>query len=142
MKEEYSANIIEHLGLVASMIDELGIVEVIDGAIPQDMNQRKVSIGQAIKALIICGLGFTNHRLYLAGHFFTNKPTERLIGADIKAEHLNDDVLGRALDALYEYGVTAMFHWISRRSELRPEKRPAPTSAGRPRRDLFRQSSS
>ncbi len=114
MAEEYSTETIEHLGLVANMVDELGIVDIIDNAITQDMNQRKVSIGQAIKALIVCGLGFTNHRLYLAGHFFRNKPTERLIGTGVEAEQLNDDVLGRALDEIYEYGITALFHQISR----------------------------
>ncbi len=114
MTEKYSTETIEHLGLVANMVDELGIVDIIDNAITQDMNQRKVSIGQAIKALIVCGLGFTNHRLYLAGHFFRNKPTERLIGTGVEAEQLNDDVLGRALDEIYEYGITALFHQISR----------------------------
>ncbi len=118
MEEQYGVKTIEHLGLVASMVDELGIVEIIDKEIPQDLNQRKVSIGQAVKALIICGLGFTNHRLYLAGHFFAKKPIERLIGPGIEAKQLNDDVLGRALDALYEYGVTAMFQRISRRASL------------------------
>jgi transposase len=114
MDEQYKSETIEHLGLVANMVEELGIVERIDQAIPQDFSQRKVSVGQAIKALIVCGLGFTNHRLYLAGQFFANKPTERLIGTGIEAKHINDDLLGRSLDALYEYGVTALFHQISR----------------------------
>ena len=70
MDEQYKSETIEHLGLVSNMVEELGIVKVIDQAITQDFSQRKVSIGQAIKALIVCGLGFTNHRLYLAGQFF------------------------------------------------------------------------
>jgi transposase len=37
------------------------------------------------------------------------KPTERLLGPGIFPEHLNDDTLGRALDALYETGVTELF---------------------------------
>ncbi len=101
------------------MVEELGIVESIDKEISQDFSQRKVSIGQAIKALIVCGLGFTNHRLYLAGQFFANKPTERLIGEGIEAKYINDDLLGRALDRVYEYGVTAMFHRISRGAAAR-----------------------
>ena len=112
----YSSETIEHLGLVASMVEELEIVSIIDKEIRQDLSQRKVSIGQAVKAMIICGLGFTNHRLYLASHFFNNKPAEQLIGKGIEAKHLNDDVLGRALGALYEYGVTAMFHRLSQRA--------------------------
>ena len=114
MGQTYEVETIEHLGLVATMIDELGIVDLIDEAIKQDLKQRKVSVGQAVKAMILCGLGFTNHRLYLAGHFFTNKPTERLIGEGIKANHIHDDLLGRALDSLYEYGLTTLFHQLSR----------------------------
>ena len=34
-----------HLGLVAAMVDELGLVEWIDPMMPQDFNQRTVSIG-------------------------------------------------------------------------------------------------
>jgi len=112
----YTSETIEHWGLVSSMVEELEIVSIIDTEISQDLSQRKVSVGQAVKAMIICGLGFTNHRLYLASHFYNNKPTEQLIGAGIEAKHLNDDVLGRALDELYEYGVTAMFHRLSQRA--------------------------
>ena len=36
-----------------------------------------------------------------------------MIGEGIEASHLNDDVLGRALDELYKYGVAAMFHRLS-----------------------------
>ncbi len=70
---------IEHLGLVAGMVDELGITERIDALVTQDKEQRHVSVGQAVKAMIFNGLGFTNRRLYLTSHFFLNKPTERLI---------------------------------------------------------------
>jgi hypothetical protein len=38
--------------------------------------------------------------------FFWDKPTERLIGEGLQPEHLHDEVLGRALDAWYEFGVT------------------------------------
>jgi len=33
--------------------------------------------------------------------FFKDKPVERLLGEGIEAEHLNEDTLGRALDAVY-----------------------------------------
>ena len=36
--------------------------------------------------------------------FFLKKPLERLLGHGITAEQLNDDTLGRALDAIYKYG--------------------------------------
>ena len=45
--------------------------------------------------MVLNGLGFANHTLYLMPRFFQNKPLERLFGAGIKPEHLNDDVMGR-----------------------------------------------
>ena len=109
----YESKVIDHLGLVAAMIDELELPQQIDQAIAQDIEQRTLSVGQAAKAMILNGLGFVNQRLYLVPQFFASKPTERLIGEGIKSEHLNDDTLGRALDALYDYGVTALFSQLA-----------------------------
>ena len=108
-----SSHTLDHLGLVAGMYDELGIGEVLDRTVPQDTRQRQVSLGQAVKALVLNGLGLVNRALYLVPHFFTDKPTERLIGVGIRPEHLNDDVLGRALDSLYAHEVTALFSVVS-----------------------------
>lgn len=113
MPTNYSSQTLDHLGLVAGIYDELGLGETIDRIIPQDMSMRKVSIGQAVKAMVINGLGFANHRLYLVPRFFENKPTERLIGKGVLPEHLNDDTLGRTLDALFETGPTEVFSILS-----------------------------
>lgn len=104
---------LDHLGLVAGMYDELEIGERIDEHISQDFEQRKVSIGQAVKAMVLNGLGFVRQSLYLTSQFFETKPTERLIGEGIEPEHLHDDMLGGALDSLYEYGVTELFRDVS-----------------------------
>ncbi len=108
-----SSQNLDHLGLVAGMYDELGIGEVLDRSVAQDTAQRQVSVGQAVKALVLNGLGFVNRALYLVPQFFADKPTERLLGAGILPEHLNDDVLGRALDTLYEHDVTGLYTVIS-----------------------------
>lgn len=104
---------LDHLGLVVGMYDELGIGELVDELIPQDRTRRGVSVGQAVKAMGLNGLGFTNRTLYLSPQFFKNHPTERLIGPGIAPEHLNDDTLGRALDVLYECDVTVLFALLS-----------------------------
>jgi transposase len=54
-----------------------------------------------------------NQQLYLVPHFVQNKPTSRLIAPAIQASHLNDDTLGRALDTLYDFGVTALYSLIA-----------------------------
>ncbi|MFB6232280.1 MAG: IS1634 family transposase [Salinibacter sp.] len=59
--------------------------------------------------MVLNGLGFVQQALYLTPQFFKARPTERLIGEGIRPEHLNDDTLGRALDSLYDYGVTELF---------------------------------
>ncbi|MFO1349922.1 MAG: DUF4277 domain-containing protein [Gammaproteobacteria bacterium] len=94
MSKQYASQTLEHLGLVAGMYDELGIGKVLDDTIAQDYDQRQVSVGQAVKALVLNGLGFINRALYLVPQFFADKPTERLIGKGIAPEQLNDDVLG------------------------------------------------
>ena len=61
---------LDHLGLVAGMYDELEIGERIDEHISQDFEQREVSIGQAVKAMVLNGLGFVRQSLYLIPQFF------------------------------------------------------------------------
>lgn len=114
-----SSQMLDHLGLVAGMYEQLGIGEELDALIPQDLDQRVVSVGQAVKAMVLNGLGFVNQTLYLTPQFYQTKPTERLIGAGIQPAHLNDDTLGRALDRLYEHDVTALFTRVSARACMR-----------------------
>jgi transposase len=72
-------------------------------------DKANVTMGQRVLAMILNGLGFTNDRLYLVPRFFQNKPVDRLIGPGIESEHLNDDALGRCLDAIATYGTTRLF---------------------------------
>jgi transposase len=106
--QPYRTQILDHLGLVAGMFEELGITEVIDQATQQDPEMRMVTAGHAVKAMVLNGLGFLNHQLSLVPHFFQHKPISRLMAPGMQASHLNDDTLGRALDTLYDFGVTAL----------------------------------
>ncbi|MDD1630481.1 MAG: IS1634 family transposase, partial [Methylococcaceae bacterium] len=87
----------------------LGLPELIDTVIKQDHEQRRVSVGTCVKAMILNGLGFVNRALYLMPHFFKDKPVGCLLGKVIEAGHLNDDALGRALDAIYAFGPEALY---------------------------------
>ena len=84
------------------MCRELKIAEYIDARITNDSDVRNVTIGQAVVAMIINGLGFTGQTLYMFPDFYEDKPIYQLIGEGIQAEHLNDKILGRALDSLYD----------------------------------------
>jgi transposase len=111
--QSYRMQSLDHLGLVAGMFEELGITEVIEQATQQDPEMRIVTVGHAVKAMVLNGLGFINQQLYLVPHFFQNKPLPRLIAPGIQASHLNDDTLGRALDTLYAVGVTELYSLIA-----------------------------
>ena len=123
MNEEslYSSYNLDHLGLVAGMVDELGLVELIDAVIIQDHQQRVVSVGQCVKAMVLNGLGFVNRALYLMPHFFKDKPIGRLLGEGIEAEHLNDDTIGRSMDTIYAYGAEQLYGQLAAQSVKRLE---------------------
>jgi len=99
---------LDHLGIVAGIIDEMGLVEIIDeevGTHPQE----KLSVGTIVKAMILNCLGCINAPLYLFSEFFKGKALEHLLGEGIKAEDLNDDKLGRSLDKVFGVGVKNRF---------------------------------
>jgi transposase len=113
-QHRYRSQVLDPLGLVAGRFDELGIGEVIDQATQQNPERRIVTAGHAVKAMVLNGLGFVNQQLYLVPRFFQDKSISRLLAPGlIEATHRNDDVLGRALDTLYESGVTALYRLIA-----------------------------
>ena len=67
--QPYRTQVLDHLGLVACMFEELGITEVIDRATQQDPEMRIVTAGHAVKAMVLNGLGFINQQLYLVPIF-------------------------------------------------------------------------
>jgi len=104
---------LDHLGLVASMIDELEIEKSVDNVISVDTNKKLLSHGILTKAMILNGLGYVNKQLYLTPQFFKDKPLETLFSQAINAKQINDDALGRTLDAIYDYGVSELYEKIA-----------------------------
>src|SRR2546422_9762717 len=96
----YQSHILDHLGLVAGMFDELGIGDVLDHATHHNPAMRDLTVGEAVKAMGLNGLGFVSHALSLVPRLFQHKPTSRLIAPRVAPAQLNDDALGRALDTL------------------------------------------
>ena len=103
---------LDHLGIIAGIVDQMGLVRLMDQALgihPQQI----VSPGQAVKAMILNGLGFVSAPLYLYEGFFAGKATAHLLGEHITPQHLNDDCLGRTLDKVEEYGCSELFSLIA-----------------------------
>ncbi|HZA28528.1 MAG TPA: IS1634 family transposase [Gammaproteobacteria bacterium] len=109
----YHSQVLDHLGLVAGMFDELGMGEIIDQVTQQNPEMRDLTGGEAVNAMVLNGLGCINQALYLVPRFFHNKPTYQLISPRVTPQQLNDDALGRALDTLYAYGVTELYSLLA-----------------------------
>jgi transposase len=109
--DEDSILSVNHLGIVAGAFDALGIAKIIDRAIPKTRHHN-LSHSQVIKAMSINGLGFVERRLYLFPDFYEDIAVERLLGEGVRQDQLNDDVLGRTLDAIADYGPTELFNEI------------------------------
>ncbi len=58
----YRSQVLDHLGLVAGMFDELGIGDVIDRATQQNPEMRDLTAGEAVKAMV---LAYSGRRLPL-----------------------------------------------------------------------------
>lgn len=59
--------------------------------------------------MVLNALGFNERRLSIFLKFFTNLATERLFEPGVLPEDLNNDVLGRTLDRIYEANSTDLF---------------------------------
>ncbi|ALB39693.1 MULTISPECIES: IS1634 family transposase [unclassified Anabaena] len=103
---------IDHLGIVAGIVDSIGIVEIINNLVGSEPGE-KVSAGQVVKAMILNGLSMMSQPLYMFPKFFELIACEHLIGVGVKAEYLNDDKLGRVLDKLFIKGLDTVFLAVS-----------------------------
>ncbi len=68
MKQEIEVKNLDHLGIVAGIIDELGIEDLVNQALGTDKRE-KISAGIIVKAIILNGLGFVAKPLYLFPNF-------------------------------------------------------------------------
>lgn len=103
---------IDHLGIVAGIIDSIGLVEIVNKLLGEDVAE-KISAGHVVKAMILNGLGFVSAPLYMFSNFFESRACEHLIGEGVKPEYLNDDKLGRTMDKLFSQGLSSVFLAIS-----------------------------
>jgi transposase len=99
---------LDHLGLIASVINDLGLVKMIDARLKPD-EQEEITPGEAIKGMILNGLGFANRPLSLTPQFFAGKPLDLLFRPGVDADMFNRFKLGRTLDEVNTYGGDLLF---------------------------------
>src|SRR5499433_2600550 len=103
---------LDHLGLIASVINDLGLVSLIDARLKPD-DQEAITPGEAIKGMILNGLGFANRPLSLTPQFFANKPRDLLFRPGVEAAMFNRFKLGRTLDEVDTSGCDLFFREIA-----------------------------
>jgi transposase len=104
---------LDHLGLVSGFCKEIGLEKLINTRMPKKSHKSMISNGTLLIAMILNGLGFVSRTLHMYPEYFSEKPTERLLGEGILPSHINDDVMGRFLDSLYEQGVSELYQEIA-----------------------------
>lgn len=102
---------LDHLGIIASLWDDLEFTEVLNRAIPADP-QVELAPGVVIKALVlnlVCG----RDPLYRVEDFFRRCPIDALLGPRVQPNNLNDSSLARHLDRLFDAGGEKVFNALS-----------------------------
>jgi len=110
--ESVSVERLDHLGVVASVIKDLGIIEMLDARVHVH-EQEEITTGEAVAGMILNGLGFSNRPLSLTPQFFANTPLDLLFHPGVKAEMFNRFKLGRSLDEVYTYGCDLLFSEVA-----------------------------
>lgn len=100
---DYEVKRLDHLGIVAGVIKDLKIIEMIDERLGTYEGET-LSAGETVAGMIINGLGFSNKPLSLTPLFFENCPVELLFRECVNAEDFNRFKLGRVLDRCHGYG--------------------------------------
>jgi transposase len=95
--ESVSVERLDHVGVVASVIKDLSIIQMLDARLHVH-EQEEITTGEAVAGMILNGLGFSNRPLSLTPQFFANTPLDLLFHPGVKAEMCNRFQLGRSLD--------------------------------------------
>src|SRR5215216_1048743 len=103
---------LDHLGLIAAVIKDLGLIDMIDRRLVPDAQER-ITPGEAVAGMILNGLGFAHRPLSLTPQFFANKPLDLLFRHGIDAEMFNRFKLGRTLDDASAYGCDLLFQELA-----------------------------
>lgn len=101
--------------LILSHARKLGIADEINKRTTRNNEKSIVSTGMGIEA-IITNILTDRKALYKVQEFYEGKDVEKYFGPGIKAEHFNDDTLGRILDAFYEANPKEIFTSIALKS--------------------------
>ena len=94
---------LDHLGLLAAVIKDVGRIGLIDARlVPAE--QEEITAGEAIAGMLLNGLGCAHRPMSLTPQLFANPPLDLLVHEGVRAEMFNRFQRGRTLDAVHAYG--------------------------------------
>ena len=103
---------VDHLPIIAHYARRLGLVEMINGLVPVEM---EVEPGMIVLGLVLDTLSGRSP-LYHLEKAFEDADRELLFGQPIPAGYFGDDNAGRVLDHLFEVGTQKVFSVLSVRA--------------------------
>lgn len=103
---------LDHLGLIARVMKELGLIDMIDARLVPD-RQEEITPGEAVAGMILNGLGVAHRPLSLTPQFFANTPLDLLCREGVGAEMFTRVKLGRTLDEVYADGGDRLFRELA-----------------------------
>jgi transposase len=103
---------VDHLPIIAHYLRSLGLVEIVNGLVPVEM---EVEPGIIVLGLVLDTLSGRSP-LYHLEKTFEDYDRELLFGKEIPSGYFSDDNAGRVLDRLFEVGTQKIFSALSVRA--------------------------
>ncbi len=104
-----SAAQVDHLPIIAHFARRLGLVEIVNGLVPVEM---EVEAGNIVLGLVLDTLSGRSP-LYHLEKAFEQSDRALLFGQEIPPGYFNDDNVGRVMDQLYHVGTQKLFSALS-----------------------------
>ena len=102
----------DHLLIVAAFCRRIGLINVIDRTVPNEM---EVSVGTLVQGMVLDTLSGRSP-LYRLEEFFEHQDTLLLLGKDVDSTSFNDTTVARAMDAIFDIGAEKVFSEVAFRT--------------------------
>jgi len=99
----------DHLPVIAAFCRRIGLIEVIDRIVPNEM---EVSVGTLVQGMVLDTLSGRSP-LYRLEEFFKHQDTLLLLGQEVDPTSFNDTTVARAMDAVFEIGAEKVFSEVA-----------------------------
>ena len=99
----------DHLPVVAAFCRRIGLIDVIDRIVPNEM---EVSVGTLVQGMVLDTLSGRSP-LYRLKEFFKHQDTQLLLGQEVDSTSFNDTTVARAMDAVFDIGAEKVFSEVA-----------------------------